>query len=151
MISAGKITAILCMLVAGTGIGTGHAADTVKAGRIAGRQNETATQAKDTDKLFVEILESLPDEARAMVDSAGARSQEKKTENATNSTAVVKIAAGLPDAGSESALQNRRQRLDQLPDKLRLQVEKAISDIDKRQAEKAVEFKEINRKRATDE
>lgn len=112
---------------------------------VAADSTHSEIRVKTTDKLFAEIMESLPGEAKARVDSAGSTVLQKSNQTKSKKEQARLEKSPLPKNVKEGQL--RDQRLEQLPEQLRLQVEKAISDIDKRREEKALEFKEINRKR----
>ena len=86
----------------------------------------------ETDAIFDDIIQSLPGQLRAEVDSAkqaGAASAQ-----APDAEAVQKR--------TEEQEQLRQEALDELPEKVRNQVEKAIDDMDENLQERQLQFKE---------
>jgi hypothetical protein len=95
---------------------------------------------KKVDALYNEIMLSLPREMKAKIDAARIRSSdgEKKVVAAADS---VKHAGGL-----ETSMREQENRLtEELSKELRLQIENAIQEIEKRKIERDVELKEIRR------
>ena len=106
---------------------------------LQAQSHDTGTK-HDSDSrlevLFDQIMETLPEEKRSRVDSAGNTRPEQR-----------------PDL-SETVSGNRSgditptsARLKQLPQELRVQVERVISDIEQRKEERKERFRESQRKK----
>lgn len=101
-------------------------------------QQQDATGAKVDEKrldlLFDRIMETLPDDEQTRVDSA----------------ASIKV-----DRRNNPSLSETRQhetvpvhtRLQELPDELKVQVERAIEDMEQRKEERKTQFRESRRKK----
>jgi hypothetical protein len=86
------------------------------------------------DVLFDQIMESLPDGMKSKVDSAGVvRSQRVHDTPATREN---------PDVQEQST----SARLRELPKELKLQVERAIKDMEQRKEERKAQFRESHGK-----
>jgi hypothetical protein len=100
-------------------------------------------KAVTTDAIFDEIMLSLPGDARARVDSASDTQRNVGTDNAVGG-------AGERDSTSKNAADSQlaplEGALEDLPDELRLKVEKAIQEMDNRSMERRGEFMEHKRK-----
>jgi hypothetical protein len=95
---------------------------------------------KKVDAIFNEIMLSLPQEMKAKIDSARIRSDEKK--NVTGAEDSAKQAA----EGLEKSAQEQKNRLtEELSKELRLQIENAIQEMEKRKNDRDVELKEMRR------
>lgn len=88
----------------------------------------------ETDAIFNEILESLPGELRAEVDSATRAGSPSLL--APDNAAIQKRAENRETA--------RQQQLVDLPEPLRLQVEKTIDRMDENLQQRQMQFKEQN-------
>jgi hypothetical protein len=96
---------------------------------------------KKVDAIFNEIMLSLPQEMKAKIDSARIRSDEKK--NVTVAADSTKQAA----EGLEKSAQEQKNRLtEELSKELRLQIENAIQEMEKRKNDRDVELKEMQRR-----
>lgn len=88
------------------------------------------------DVLFDQIMETLPEEKRSRVDSAGNTRPEQHSHS--------------HEASTESRVKNgmaTSARLQQLPQELRVQVERVIADIEQRKEERKERFRESQRKK----
>jgi hypothetical protein len=113
--------------------------------------SKTESQAK-YDGLFSEILKNMPEADRAKVDSARkAEALPPKAAAAQRAAAEKKAAkqAAKADKAAEKAadkLAKAAEKAEDLPPSVKQKVEKAISDIEKRKAERKAEFKELDKK-----
>lgn len=100
-------------------------------------QNNGAKPDSDTrlDVLFDQIMETLPEEKRSRVDSAGTKRAEQQADSPETSR----------NRSEESAATATRLR--QLPQELRVQVERVIADIEQRKEERKERFRESQRKK----
>ena len=106
--------------------------------------NQASSAKQDYDAIFSDILKSLPQEKRALVDSAhGAKG---------NAAAAVPADPGQgkpsdeeKDKARKAAEAKRSQALQALPPEVKARVDKAISDLDNRRKEKQAEFKELDK------
>lgn len=87
-----------------------------------------------TDAIFESILQNLPQDMKARVDSAsGAKvAVHQHTDKAVNK----------PDAATEPGISQREDALKQLPDALRERVRKTIKEMENDQQKRAVQFKD---------
>jgi hypothetical protein len=117
------------------------AAGSVFAGGDGDRKSSPKNDTlKKVDAIFNEIMLSLPQEMKAKIDSARIRSDEKK--NITVAADSVKQAA----EGLEKSAQEQKNRLtEELSKELRLQIENAIQEMEKRKNDRDVELKEMKR------
>jgi len=103
-------------------------------------QSQTTGTNPDSDArldvLFDQIMETLPQEKRSRVDSAGNSRPEQHANSPETST-------GNRTRGEVST----SKRLQQLPQELRVQVERVISDIEQRKEERKERFRESQRKK----
>lgn len=86
------------------------------------------------DVLFDQIMETLPEEKRSRVDSAGNRRSEQQPDSPETS-------------GMSEEATSTDARLRQLPQELRVQVERVIADIEQRKEERKERFRESQRKK----
>ncbi|MBD3393493.1 MAG: DUF4414 domain-containing protein [Chitinivibrionales bacterium] len=87
--------------------------------------------AAGTDEIFDEIMQSLPKDAKAQVDSA----------KQAGATAQSGESVQTREQAAERAM-DREQALEELPQELRNQVEKAIGRMESTSKKRQVEFKE---------
>jgi hypothetical protein len=131
---------IVRMIVVGTAAAVFAAGPVFAEGdgdRKSSPKNDTL---KKVDAIFNEIMLSLPQEMKAKIDSARIRSDEKK--NVTGAEDSAKQAAG----GLEKSTQEQKNRLtEELSKELRLQIENAIQEMEKRKNDRDVELKEMRR------
>lgn len=87
------------------------------------------------DVLFDQIMETLPEEKRMKVDSAGTTRPDPR--------------AGSHDplSGTRQIQEDHSERLRELPEELRIQVERVITDIEQRKEERKERFRESQRKK----
>lgn len=96
---------------------------------------DKATDKQNYDAIFSDILKSLPQDKRALVDSAhGAKG------NAAPATGPAD-----PEAARKAGEAKRSQALQALPPEVKARVDKAISDLDNRRKQKQAEFKELEK------
>jgi len=95
-----------------------------------------ATAKQDYDAIFSDILKSLPQDKRALVDSA---------HGAKGNAAVPAPGPVDPDAARKAGEAKRSQALQALPPEVKARVDKAISDLDNRRKQKQAEFKELEK------
>jgi hypothetical protein len=131
---------IVRMIVVGTAAAV-LAAGPVFAEGDGDRKNSPKNDTlKKVDAIFNEIMLSLPQEMKAKIDSARIRSDEKK--NVTGAEDSAKQAA----EGLEKSAQEQKNRLtEELSKELRLQIENAIQEMEKRKNDRDVELKEMRR------
>lgn len=108
---------------------------------------ETPASAKqDYDAIFSDMLNSLPQEKRALVDSAhgakGNGAQAAKPENPGNGK---KPTEEEKEQARQAAKAKRAEAIQGLPPEVRARVDKAITDLDNRRKEKQAEFKDLDK------
>jgi Ni/Co efflux regulator RcnB len=109
-------------------------------GQTDGNNNDASQKQRKTSAIFDEIMQTLPNDMKAKVDSA--------------STIKKKNAGGQTSSSSNSGNQkapaaaNRDDALKQLPDDVRQRVEKAISDIDVSNQDRQILFKDSKKRSA---
>jgi hypothetical protein len=93
------------------------------------------------DAIYNEIMMTLPPETKAQIDSSKATGEQivKDRVRADSGKALREL--------QEKAAFEKNRRLEGLPDELRQQVEKAMQEMEKRQIERELEFKEMKRER----
>lgn len=87
------------------------------------------------DVLFDQIMETLPEEKRLKVDSAG------------NARSVQRPQSPEILSGNRTEDNGHSARLRELPQELRVQVERVISDIEQRKEERKERFRDSQRKK----
>ncbi|MBW8889631.1 MAG: hypothetical protein JF616_17890 [Fibrobacteres bacterium] len=102
----------------------------------AATESHAATAKQDYDAIFSDILKSLPQDKRALVDSA---------HGAKGNAAVPAPGPVDPDAVRKAGEAKRSQALQALPPEVKARVDKAISDLDNRRKQKQAEFKELEK------
>jgi hypothetical protein len=91
------------------------------------------------DALYNEIMMTLPPEMKAKIDSS-------KMSTDMNKTGQVKVdSAKNRQELQEKTADQKARHIEELPDELRKQVEKAMQEMEKRQMERKLEFKEMKR------
>ncbi len=105
-------------------------------GKPAATETHAATAKQDYDAIFSDILKSLPQDKRALVDSA---------HGAKGNAAVPAPGPVDPDAARKAGEAKRSQALQALPPEVKARVDKAISDLDNRRKQKQAEFKELEK------
>ena len=105
-----------------------------------GQNNPADNGSPDVDKqkidqLFDQIMLTFPGEVRAKIDSASSHQADP-----------VQSKAGEGKSAGSAASLRRDALINELPDEVRMQVEKTISDIEKRRNERALQFKEYKGK-----
>ena len=93
---------------------------------------EKPAPARSSSEIFNEIMQSLPNDARAKIDSIHTLVQNRKIGQPSCSLSLGRPAA---DAGGSAALGN-------LSPDLRQKVEKAIQEIEKQRQKRQLQFKE---------
>ncbi len=88
------------------------------------------TDEKRLDLLFDRIMQALPGDMRSQVDSAGSENMERHG---------IRVETGPKDTHEESGTQIRMR---ELPEELKSQVERAITDLEKRKEERKAKFRE---------
>jgi cell pole-organizing protein PopZ len=97
---------------------------------------------QDYDAIFSDILKSLPQEKRALVDSAR---DAKGNGNAAKADPKGPPTEEEKEKAREEAKAKRSKALEALPADVKARVDKAITDLDNRRKEKQAEFKELNK------
>jgi hypothetical protein len=95
-----------------------------------------------TDAIFDEIMQTLPPEMKARVDSASAG---KKIDSKNPGKASARSPAGTQKQPPQTG--DRDAAVQQLPEDVRVRVEKAISDIDLMNQDRQIQFKDYEKKR----
>ncbi|HMD67681.1 MAG TPA: hypothetical protein VKF42_02315 [Chitinivibrionales bacterium] len=108
----------------------------------SGNPKDTGRKQHETAAIFDEIMQTLPSDMKAKVDSASvcARSEAKKQDKGSSVTS-----SGSQKQASQPA--DRDDAVRQLPDDVRAKVEKAISDIDLMNQDRQIQFKDYEKKR----
>ena len=108
-------------------------------------ESQASSAQQKYDAIFSDILKSLPQEKRALVDSAhGAKG------NAVSAAGTANPGQGKPteeekDKARKEGEAKRSQALQGLPPDIKARVDKAITDIDNRRKQKQAELKELDK------
>ena len=135
----------LLPLIAILAVLAGSDAGAQPAAKPATGENQASSEKQSYDAIFSEILKALPQEKRALLDSAhGAKG------NAAMAAGPADAGKGKPteeekDKARKDAQEKRTQALQTLPPDVKARVDKAISDLDNRRKEKQAEFKELDK------
>lgn len=106
-------------------------------------ETQASSAKQDYDAIFSDILKSLPQEKRALVDSAhGAKGNAAA---ASANPGQGKPSEEEKDKARKAAEAKRSQALQALPPEVKARVDKAITDLDNRRKEKQAEFKELDK------
>jgi DNA integrity scanning protein DisA with diadenylate cyclase activity len=107
---------------------------------VSAGEGDTRTMPK-ADAIYNDIMATLPVEMKARIDSS-------KTSSAMNghAQAMADSTASVRQRQVKAA-EEKAKRLEGLPDELRVQVEKAMQEMEKRQMERKMEFKDMKRER----
>ena len=100
-------------------------------------QDNSTPPAKDANEIFNSILQTMPKDMKARVDSASVIQKSQKTTTAQRSSA--------PSDPKQSVLENTNSKdasVDKLPDAVRQQVLKTMQEIEQQKTERMLEFKE---------
>ena len=119
-------------MISSIGMGTLSAQD----GRDSHVQVQEKKDEKQLDFLFDRILQALPEGERTKVDSAATVKIDRK--NITGPSGYAR---------EHEAVITPRERLKELPDELKVQVERAISDMEQRKEDRKAQFRESLRNR----
>ena len=122
-------TVLFCILAGWFGTGTVSAQD-------IGDSNRQGADGKRLDLLFDQIMRTLPEGARSKVDSAATVKVDRRS---------TVPATAAPDKLNAGDAAQPRERLNDLPDELKAQVERAISDMEQRKEERKAQFREFRR------
>ena len=100
-----------------------------------GDSNKQVNNEKRLDLLFDQIMQTLPEGARSKVDSAATVKTDRRP------------IPGVSSAGNmeHNNAHSPRERLSELPDDLKAQVERAITDMEQRKEERKAQFRESRR------
>lgn len=103
---------------------------------------DTGRKQHETAAIFDEIMQTLPLDMKAKVDSASvcARNDAKKQDKGSSGNSL-----GPQKQASQPA--DRDGAVRQLPDDVRAKVEKAISEIDLMNQDRQIQFKDYEKKR----
>ncbi|MBN1576804.1 MAG: hypothetical protein JW913_09645 [Chitinispirillaceae bacterium] len=107
----------------------------------AARAQETTAGSADPNEIFNSIMQTMPGEMKARIDSASAVQQSQTAADGTN--------APLHGGDNEpaAAVDARRAGLDKLPEAVREQVRKTMKELERENVERMLQFKEVqNRK-----
>ncbi len=96
-----------------------------------------AANRKTYDNLYSEILKTLPQDGKAKVDSAHGAEAKAKGQQA--------VKPKTPEDIQKTIADKRNQEMEALPPAVKARVDKALSDLDNRRKEKALEFKELEK------
>ena len=99
--------------------------------------NAQVNEEKRLDLLFDRIMQTLPEGERTRVDSAATVKVDRNTVNGNTSAQPSEHEKGIAP----------RERLKELPDELKVQVERAITDMEKRKEDRKAQFRESLRNR----
>jgi hypothetical protein len=108
-------------------------------GQTAGSNSDAHQKQRETSAIFDEIMQTLPSDMKAKVDSASTI----KKENVGGQTS-----SGALSNQKQGTVANRDDALKQLPDDVRQRVEKAISDIDVSNQDRQILFKDSKKRSA---
>ena len=107
----------------------------------SGNAKDTDARQHETAVLFDEIMQTLPSDMKAKVDSASACARSDAGRQEKGSSAAASAAQKQP------ALNNDRDAaVQKLPEDVRAKVEKAISDIDFMNQDRQIQFKDYEKK-----
>lgn len=91
-------------------------------------------QEQQIDKLFDQIMLTFPEDVKARVDAASCQKM------------AAPLKTGDQNKSEELVTPRRDELINELPDEVRKQVEKTISEIETRRNEKAIQFRDYKRK-----
>jgi hypothetical protein len=111
----------------------------------AAGEPQASSAKREYDAIFSDILTSLPQEKRALVDSAHGAKGNPVATAASADPGKGKPTEAEKDKARKEAEAKRSQALQTLPPEVKARVDKAISDLDNRRKEKQAEFKELNK------
>lgn len=113
-------------------------------------QPSSASDAKDTNQrqraasaIFDDIMQTLPNDMKAKVDSAGIG---RKSDRSVSGSSSKAQAASDSRSSSQTSVMRRNDAAGSLPDDVRGQIEKAISDIDLMNQDRQIQFKEYEKR-----
>ena len=107
---------------------------------VSAGEDDSRTMPK-ADAIYNDIMATLPVDMKARIDSS-------KTSSAMNGNAQTKAdSTTIVRERQEKAAEEKAKRLEGLPDELRVQVEKAMQEMEKRQMERKLEFKDMKQER----
>jgi hypothetical protein len=106
----------------------------------------SASDAKDANQkqraasaIFHDIMQTLPSDMKAKVDSAGMKGKNDRLVSGSS-------AKGRASASGQTSMTRRDAAVGNLPDDVRGQVEKAITDIDLMNQNRQIQFKEYEKR-----
>jgi hypothetical protein len=107
---------------------------------ISAGEGDTRTMPK-ADAIYNDIMATLPVEMKARIDSS-------KTSSPMNGNAQAMADSTMSAKERQvKAAEEKAKRLQGLPDDLRAQVEKTMQEMEKRQMERKLEFKDMKQER----
>jgi hypothetical protein len=127
---------LLCMVCLMTPL-VAQSGDTPSQGAVDQKQRAASA-------IFDDIMLTLPGDMKAKVDSAAASGKSSRT--ARNVPCAKNDAAGQARSSSNASADKRDGAVSGLPDDVRGQVEKAMTDIDLMNENRQVQFKEYEKK-----
>jgi len=105
--------------------------------------NKQSTSEKRLDLLFNKIMQTMPDEARGRVDSASAVVREEPHQ----AMHQEQRSGTGQEHSAEEGERRLRTRLQELPDDLKAQVERTITEMQQRKEERKAQFRESRKNR----
>lgn len=129
-------TPLYLALAAALFLGKAQAEDS-KPAKDAGAPAAKAADPKQTyDALFTDIVANLPQEKRALVDSA---------HGAKGKAVTPPARPADPEAAKQAAKEKRDKALQELPPEVKARVDKAINELDTRRKEREAELKDLGK------
>jgi hypothetical protein len=108
--------------------------DAKPAAATSAGQAQAASNRKAYDELYSEILNTLPQNGKAKVDSARHHDEKPAAKPAT---------AAASKEPAKEALEKQKRELEELPPVVKARVDKVLSDLETRRKEKELEFREL--------
>lgn len=129
-----------CLVAVGTAL---LAASSVFGGEPSREPDSPAVQAASTpargyDEIYGEILQNLPEQSRAKVDSA-------RTKAESPATVPVEAEAEAGKRAEPERVVKREKALEKLAPEVKARVEKAIRDMETKRREREMEFRELEK------
>jgi hypothetical protein len=117
-------------------LGKARAEDSQPAKATGAPAPNAADPKQSYDALFTDILKTLPQEKRALVDSA---------HGAKGKAVTPPARPADPEAAKKAAKEKRDKALQELPPEVKARVDKAIQDLDTRRMQREAELKELGK------
>jgi len=95
---------------------------------------------RDADEIFNSIMQTMPDEKKARVDSASSVSKSMKKTGDTGKKSMAKTGT------SGKTIDRNEVSIEHLPEAVRRQISKTMQEVEQQKVDHMIEFKEIREK-----